>query len=342
MTRMPTSVSAVASTVAAIPVMTTTEEQRKMNDLFYYAWTANRGCCLPYVIKLMQQVANGAVNRAIVQGIDKTAYFQTLMTLPDDPHVNIDAVTFDATQPASEGSSLLYYWSTNGDLYSADQVRITFELLQRSGGVTLKTALSNCPGTLTNVYAMALNSDNPYWVNCLLNDSTLDSGWSVPTTRLNRTPLMYALDFLRMAMNESVHHILAVTSDDAINACDSYGTTALDQTITIGYPLILEALLLRPSLNMSPSLRSATHLQSLSHCAAIISVFDKVAQVFDVVPLLIHNTLYTGFKITLPLPVCTIIYHYYRMPYPICECDPALLAAAPTKHSPFCFCFPPP
>ncbi len=338
--------SAAAPVVAAtsdvpIPVMTTMEEARRMNALFYYVWTASHLHGLETIVKLMQQVATGAANRAILQGINEMDYFIKLVSIPDDPHVNIDAVTFDATQPAGDGLSLLHHWAVNADTHSAYQVRTTFELLQRSGGVTLAAALSDCQNTSPNTYARAINSKHPYWVNCLLSDSTLDEGWGVVTTHVKRTTLILAMAYLHP--KESIHRILQLTSDEAINAPDRYGNTALVQSITICYPSILEALLLRLSLNLNPtpSLRTDTHLQFLNHSSTIISVFDKVARVFDVVPSLIHDALYDGFEITLPLPVCTIIYHYYRMPYPICECPPALLAAAPTKHSPFCFCFPP-
>ncbi len=339
----PASAVATTSTVAAIPVMTTMEDARRMNALFYYVCSVNRDCGLRYIVKLMQQVASGAATRAILQGIDKRDYFITLVTLLDDPHVNIDTVAFDATEPAFDGQSLLHHWVTNADSHSAYEVRTTFELLQRSSGVTLKTALSNGPHTHTNIYALAINSDHPYWVSCLLSDSTLDPGWSVATTRLNRTPLMHAMGHLREWMKECGPRLVQMMNDDAINAYDCYGTTALVQSVAIGYVSILEALLLRSSLNMNPipSLRTTIDLQSLKHSSATISVFDKVARVFAVVPSLIHNALYNGYDITLPLPICTIIYHYYRMPYPICECPPDLLAAAPTKHSPFCFCFPP-
>ncbi len=302
---------------------------------------------LSMVVSLIHCIANGTALEAIRQGVTQTAYYNTLASF-DLTNSSVDAkriekIHFDATRTDGRGTSYLSHWSAQSDLHDPNVVTESFQLLKRSGGVTFQAA---CVKTKTwhNVYHCAMFSDRMDWVNCLLSEPALNQGWNLVSNQHQETPLLATLIRNQSPSCEEMGVcIVPVMNDEAINTSNKYGHTLLYLAMCRPFVCLLETLLMRPGLNMNPvhKVRSAVDSFFPPNRKSIVDVFDAVARRFAVVPLLIQESVNSRWKITLPLPLCTIIYHYYRMPYPICECDPPIAAAAPNKHSPFCFCFPP-
>ncbi len=351
----------------------TVEEQDILNELFwtlyYNSSISSSSQSLRSVIGLMQQIADGRAIRRIrvgfgfaspeqqeylngleVDGFERIARpFDTKLTDIDTSHIR-----FNATGLNVYGCSCLFNWaSTNDeDPVSATSfpspesvVAQTFQLLKRSGGVTLDLA---CTVPLeqfnVNAFYMALRSSFPYWVQCLLSETSLDEGWSRLDTN-NNTPLSAEISGLD---NEDIGPLVVrAMTDDAINEVNIKGKSLVWLAVASNRLSTLRTLLLRPALDLNPlpgdyGLQDAVREKRLTDAnrLQIGAVFDDVALVFSQIPFWIHDAVYYGYHLTLDLPVCMIIYHYYRMPYPNCQCDPKLAAAAPTKHSPFCFCVP--
>ncbi len=348
-----------------------------LNNLFWILYYNSSISSSPHslrsVLGLMQQIADGRAIRRAGFGFGspeaQDEYLNGLAaTSAQLTDIDTSSVRFDATGLSPYGCPYLYYWASTADedpipttLFPTPEsvVAQTFQLLKRSGGVTLDLACTvPTDQRRENVYYMALRSSFPYWVQCLQSDPSLHPGWS----RLDEdddTPL--SAEITSRCYNDQVGNLVVSTmTDDAINAINVEGESLVSLAVAYNRLCTLRTLLLRPELNLNSgdfslpkssglsSENSGSHLHDAmrqkrltdANRLQITAVFDDVALVFSQIPFWIHNAVYYGYHLTLDLPVCMIIYHYYRVPYPHCKCNPTLAAAAPTKHSPFRFCFP--
>ncbi len=343
----------------------TAQEQLLFDALFKHLFNKySSDCSLVMVVKLVHCIANGTAVKWLRQGVpqlgilgihnSKECFARVQHTVFDNlknfvlefsvvDAKRINEVHFDASGVDSWGVSCLSRWATQNDRHTTQHVTESFQLLKRSGGVTLQAALVYTKMT-HNAYHCSLLSSRTDWVDCLLSEPTLNDGWSIPYDQ-KQTPLLSALSSNQLIASREKNSlsIMPVMSDSAINTIDEYGNTALYLAIRRPLILLLEALLMRPGLNMNPSVvtvRFALQHVLPVHRQSVVEVFNIVARRFAILPLLIHDAVYTGWQTILPIPLCTIIYQYYRTPYPRCECDPVVAAAEPNKHSPFFFCFP--
>ncbi len=345
----------------AIVAIPTVEEQAILNDLFWTLFKNSSDPSLPHslrsVIGLMQHIADGRIIRHLRAGlessVDRDQYIKTLnreLTDMDTSHIR-----FDATGLNNFASPCLFSWAlTNDEETTATSfpdpesvVRQTFQLLKRSGGVTLNLACMVPTDYVNdaNVYNMALRSSFPYWTQCLQREPSLDAGWSLFDIYHN-TPLSFEISTL--LYDDRVGHLVVSTmTDDALNKVNVDGKSLVWLAVAYNRVRTLRALLLRPALNLNHkpgnfALYNAICQRRLTieNRLEITAVFDEAAQHFAPIILTIRDAFYSSYHLTLDLPVCTIIYHYYRIPYPRCECNPKLAASAPLKHSPYCFCFP--
>ncbi len=327
----------------------TAQEQLNLDamfkDLFY---NCSRESGLVMVVKLMHCVANGTAVEWLRQCMTQRVIYNNLacfdLSISSVDAKRIDDVKFNTSATAPWGGSCLSEWAMQSDSHATNYVTESFQLLKRSGGVTLQTALlaGNC---VRNAYHCALLSHRMDWVMCLLSEPALNQGWNLPSEQ-EPTPLFNALSrdqSLSSAVCEEMSlSIEPIMDDEAVNMSDKYGYTLLLFAVRRPIVSLLKNLLSRPELNMNPirTVRSGMRSLLIAHQTSVIAAFDTVARRFSIVPLWIHEAVHNDCQITLPIPLCTIIYHYYRMPYPICECNPVIAAAAPNKHSPFYFCFP--
>ncbi len=228
-----------------------------------------------------------------------------------------------------------------GDI-SPQLIAKVFQLLKQRNGVTLAAAIE--PRELYgSAIHHAIYSQNPYHVSLLLSEPNLNEGWST-IDDIGRTPLHSALHSgSRNAPWTWVDclgpQIVAVMTDKALNKTSYFCAPLLWLAIRKKCFSILRCLLLRPALKLNTT-RSVRNAIFDDDRQTVISIFDEAARHFAPVVLTIRDAFYNSNFLNIDLPICTIIYHYYRIPYPRCECDPALAASAPTKHSPFWFCFP--
>ncbi len=324
----------------------TAQEQLQLDAMFtdlfhnYSSQTA-----LSMVVKLIHCIANGTAVEWLRQGVTRNTFYADLASF-DLTNSNVDAkridrIRFDTTRTDGWGMSFLSHWAAQSDRHTPDLVSESFQLLKRSGGVTFQAA-SVSTKIHQNAYHFAIFSNRLDWVNCLLSEPTLNQGWNLPSQQ-QETPLLAALIRNESSSCEEMGlRIVPIMDDAAINLNDKNGSTLLYLATQRAFVSVLTTLLSRPELNMNPmrTVRSAMRNLSSVHQTSIIDAFDTVARGFAIVPVLIHEAVHNGWKTTLPIPLCTIIYHYYRTPYPRCECETAIAAAAPNKHSPYCFCFP--
>ncbi len=331
-------------------VTPTTQEQLKFDAMFKHLFSKySSASALMMVVKLMHCIANGTAVEWLRQGVPQHTVYDNLKSFVLELSVvdakRINEIHFDASGVDSWGEAYLSRWAMQSDRHTPQNVTESFQLLKRSGGVTLQAALVHTELCHT-AYHCSLLSSRTDWVDCLLSEPALNDGWNIPCDQ-QQTPLLSALSSssnqLIASRERNSLTIIPIMSDSAINAVDEYGNTALYLVIQRSLVLLLEALLMRPGLNMNPSRTVGSALGrffSPVRRQPIVDVFNTVARRFAIVPSLIYESVYNGWQLTLPMPLCIIIYHYYRTPYPICECNPAIAAAEPNKHSPFCFCFP--
>ncbi len=174
--------------------------------------------------------------------------------------------------------------------------------------------------TSENTFSLAQSSRSGA-VQQFIDDPVLAPGFSTAFTNddQNRTPFAHSL---ARGTEATAIQILSVTNDEALNRLDLAGQSALWYAIYREHLDVLQALLRRPNLDMnncSESIyRDFDHVESFGQ-QRIMYVFDQAAALFADVPHLIHETVYGQSRTTLPLPICDIIFNYYRKPYPIKE-----------------------
>ncbi len=245
-------------------------------------------------------------------------------------------ISFDASQRDAYGFSCLQYWSCMSA--SPPLIGQVFQFLKQNGGVTL-AAIRGSPKLYSSAVHHAANFTTPHHASHLLSEPALDETWSTIDSSY-RTPLNIALWYSNRQAewawaDRLGPQMVAVMTDDALNMVPNNYQTVLWLAIRNKCFSTLQSLLLRPGLIVN-----ARDAVLYDDRPTVIAIFDKAAQHFAPAVLIIRDAFYSSYHLTLDLPVCTIIYHYYRVPYPRCECNPKLAASAPLKHSPYCFCFP--
>ncbi len=234
---------------------------------------------------------------------------------------------FNAAGFNRHGHSFLRLWQSHTREDDSEQdVKDSFQLIKRNGGVTLAHALSFPNGSgrfnSVNFYGFVLTSGNEFALDTILSEPELRPGWNVVcTTKCRSTPLIYALSISFGDSNAT--RIVHVSDDETINAVDANFKSALFYAVVNQHLEALYALLCRPSLDMNPlfsvrhamdKLNSVGQLESVED--EIIDVFDQAAAVFAGVPYMIRDSVYAFTGIRIPLSLCDIVAQYYRMPYP--------------------------
>ncbi len=333
-----------------------THIQDTINELFWYFLRLAATCDSIAILKfiaLAHRVADGTlVDYLRLHPGGERDVFNFLPTTRDQ---DISHVAFDASKDVIDDTnetivSALYCWAFLPEGTSKDIMNTMFDLLQRSGGVSLHGAVQMSGGN--NAYAMALVSREPFWADRLLARPELNPGWNVPcnsTISGEANPIVPLLFGLNRSLlpDATMAQIVPRTNDDSINSyipVSSFRLTALNYAIIsypqpISYPETLYALLLRPHLDMNPpkshqSVRESIHgTLTLNQQMAVAQVFDRAQLAFASLPAIINDILYNTYALELSLPLCNIIAQYYRMPYPILSKKAQLWAKDnPTIH----------
>ncbi len=283
-------------------------------------------------LRLAEHIAKGTVPhfpsakhetcKSLASMIEANRYVESLAT-ENLEGIDISSVTFDAARPFDRRYTFLRQWVLWSDrAFNEFEVKQSFQFIQRNGGATVAAAMAlpvDIYGVvLYNAYSLIAQSWCSSAVRQFIEDPVLAPGFNSFTNEdTDRSPLIHSA---AQGQESTAGQILSVANDDTLNYLDETGKSALWYAIYRARFNLLYELLRRPALDMnncSTSIyRALDHMEPCNQ-QRIMHLFDQAAALFAHVPHLIHETVYRDSYTSLPLPICDIIFNYYRMPYPI-------------------------
>ncbi len=318
------------------------DDESIKNRLFARAMRSTYVSPIRVFLRLAEHIAKGILCdfKSVASEVNAKEYIHRVATQRLEG-IDLSSVTFNAACPVAFEDPLskakityLRQWALWADpeqgVTTDAEVEQSFEFIRRNGGVTFDAAMTFPVDSLghhyNNAYYMIANSAWAWAIQRFVDDPILAPGFNITETPphfvggKNLTPLVRSITQGKAA---TALQILSVTNDTTLNHVDANGKSALFYAVDRAQLNVIFALLCRPGLDMnnsSPSVYSAiNHMNHMnaSKRQSIIAVFDRAAALFAGVPHLIHETVYHDSCTTLPLPICDIIFNYYRMPYPI-------------------------
>ncbi len=255
-----TAVVAAQATGAPILAPQSSTERAIASRMFRNLFTKG---ALSVVLILCHRIADGTLQRFCSDPNFSTwslhAQIESVTGNEKCDQPDISQVSFDEEKDELNGFSCLWHWSRPSLFMDESHIQAMFQLLKRSGGVTLAAALAIPEGQCFNVYGNVASRTCQHYIDCVLAEPLLDSGWNITGYSTwghphRISPLLQYLVSLK-ASDATCAKIVERTDDETINLSDDPDQrNPLFCAVHYGFLETLRALALRPSLDMNPKL----------------------------------------------------------------------------------------